>query len=151
MKELRVIYISLSGNTTSFVERLTEHMALWHNVKINATNVYNLVKNDLAFAVEHEPFVIFLPTYLEGGDGVDTGTTEVLTTPLREYVAYQDNYKQCLGVIGSGNRNFNEQYCLTAKQYSEQFGFPVLDTFELRGTQKDIERIADKLVSLIDN
>ena len=150
MKELRVIYISLSGNTASFVKRLSEHMALWHNVKINATNVYNLVKNDVAFSVESEPFVIFLPTYLEGGDGVDTGTTEVLTTPLREYVAYQDNYKHCLGVIGSGNRNFNEQYCLTAKQYSEQFGFPVLDTFELRGTQKDIERIADKLVSLMD-
>lgn len=150
MKELRVIYISLSGNTASFVKRLSEHMALWHDVTIKATNVYNLVKNDLAFAVEHEPFVIFLPTYLEGGDGVDTGTTEVLTTPLRDYMGYQNNYKQCLGVIGSGNRNFNEQYCLTAKQYSEQFSFPVLDTFELRGTQKDIERIADKLVSLMN-
>lgn len=151
MKELRVIYISLSGNTTSFVERLAEHMALWHNVKIKATNVYELVKNDVAFSVESDPFVIFLPTYLEGGDGVETGTTEVLTTPLRDYMSYQNNYKQCLGVIGSGNRNFNEQYCLTAKQYSEQFSFPILDTFELRGTQKDIERIADKLVSLMDN
>ena len=115
MKELRVIYISLSGNTTSFVERLTEHMALWHDVTIKATNVYDLVKNDVAFSVESEPFVIFLPTYLEGGDGVETGTTEVLTTPLRDYMSYQNNYKQCLGVIGSGNRNFNEQYCLTAK------------------------------------
>ena len=151
MKELRVIYISLSGNTASFVKRLSEHMALWHDVTIKATNVYDLVKNDVAFSVESEPFVIFLPTYLEGGDGVETGTTEVLTTPLRDYMSYQNNYKQCLGVIGSGNCNFNEQYCLTAKQYSEQFDFPVLDTFELRGTQKDIERIADKLVSLMDN
>lgn len=151
MKELRVIYISLSGNTASFVKRLSEHMALWHDVTIKATNVYDLVKNDVAFLVESDPFVIFLPTYLEGGDGVETGTTEVLTTPLRDYMSYQNNYKQCLGVIGSGNRNFNEQYCLTAKQYSEQFRFPVLDTFELRGTQKDIERIADKLVSLMDH
>lgn len=150
MKELRVIYISLSGNTASFVKRLAEYMALWRDVTINATNVYDLVKNDVAFSVESEPFVIFLPTYLEGGDGVETGTTEVLTTPLRDYMGYQNNYKQCLGVIGSGNRNFNEQYCLTAKQYSEQFSFPVLDTFELRGTQKDIERIADKLVSLMN-
>ena len=151
MKELRVIYISLSGNTASFVKRLSEHMTLWHDVTIKATNVYDLVKNDVAFSVESEPFAIFLPTYLEGGDGVETGTTEVLTTPLRDYMSYQNNYKQCLGVIGSGNRNFNEQYCLTAKQYGEQFGFPVLDMFELRGTQKDIERIADKLVSLMDN
>lgn len=150
MKELRVIYISLSGNTASFVKRLTEYMSLWYDVTIKATNVYDLVKNDIAFSVEPNPFVIFLPTYLEGGDGIETGTTEVLTTPLRDYMSYQNNYKQCLGVIGSGNRNFNEQYCLTAKQYSEQFDFPVLDTFELRGTQKDIERIADKLVSLMD-
>lgn len=150
MKELRVIYISLSGNTASFVKRLTEYMSLWYDVTIKATNVYDLVKNDIAFSVEPNPFVIFLPTYLEGGDGIETGTTEVLTTPLRDYMSYQNNYKQCLGVIGSGNRNFNEQYCLTAKRYSEQFDFPVLDTFELRGTQKDIERIADKLVSLMD-
>ena len=150
MKELRVIYISLSGNTAGFVKRLTEYMSLWYDVTIKATNVYDLVKNDIAFSVEPNPFVIFLPTYLEGGDGIETGTTEVLTTPLRDYMSYQNNYKQCLGVIGSGNRNFNEQYCLTAKQYSEQFDFPVLDTFELRGTQKDIERIADKLVSLMD-
>ncbi|MFQ7177212.1 MAG: class Ib ribonucleoside-diphosphate reductase assembly flavoprotein NrdI, partial [Streptococcus salivarius] len=39
-------------------------------------------------------------------------------------------------------RNFNNQYCLTAKQYSQRFGFPMLGDFELRGTQSDIERLA---------
>jgi protein involved in ribonucleotide reduction len=44
-------------------------------------------------------------------------------------------------VVGSGNKNFNHQYCLTAKQYAEQFNFPFLADYELRGTQADIERI----------
>ena len=51
------------------------------------------------------------------------------------------------GIIGSGNRNFNEQYCLTAKQYAKRFGFPMLGDFELRGTSADIERLAEIIVN----
>ena len=89
-----------------------------------------------------EPFVALLPTYLEGGNGIDNGDVEILTKPLGDFIAAHDNYKRCFGIIGSGNRNFNNQYCLTAKQYSKRFGFPMLGDFELRGTQSDIERLA---------
>ena len=67
---------------------------------------------------------------------------EILTNPLGDFIAAHDNHKRCFGIIGSGNRNFNNQYCLTAKQYSQRFGFPMLGDFELRGTQSDIERLA---------
>ena len=76
---------------------------------------------------------LFLPTYLEGGNGVDNGDVEILTTPVGDFIAYGDNARKCFGVVGSGNRNFNNQYCLTAKQYSQRFGFPVLADFEMRG------------------
>ncbi|EOS8040498.1 class Ib ribonucleoside-diphosphate reductase assembly flavoprotein NrdI, partial [Enterococcus hirae] len=49
-------------------------------------------------------------------------------------------------VVGSGNKNFNNQYCLTAKQYASQFGFPFLADYELRGTPADVERVYQKLV-----
>ena len=65
------------------------------------------------------------------------GSTEV----MREYLEYEDNFKHCLGVVGSGNKNFNYQYCLTAKQYSEAFKFPFLADYELRGTAADCERV----------
>ena len=42
---------------------------------------------------------------------------------------------------------FNEQYCLTAKQYAKRFGFPMLGDFELRGTSADIERLAEIIVN----
>ncbi|HBC4449400.1 TPA: class Ib ribonucleoside-diphosphate reductase assembly flavoprotein NrdI, partial [Enterococcus faecium] len=53
----------------------------------------------------------------------------------------EDNHKLCLGVVGSGNKNFNNQYCLTAKQYAQRFGFPFLADYELRGTPSDVTRV----------
>ncbi len=61
-----------------------------------------------------------MPTYLDGGNGLDNGDTEILTETLREYLEYEENHILCLGVVGSGNKNFNNQYCLTAKQYAEE-------------------------------
>ena len=81
---------------------------------------------------------------------IDNGYKEILTTPLREYIRYKDNYKKCLGIVGSGNKNFNNQYCLTAKQYSQEFGFPVLYNFELRGLDIDIQKVSSIIETLTD-
>ncbi|MGT2906957.1 class Ib ribonucleoside-diphosphate reductase assembly flavoprotein NrdI [Streptococcus dentiloxodontae] len=139
MSQLTLIYISLSGNTQSFVRRLSDYLSFNHSVKTRQINVKDL--NHETFRIE-ENFVAFLPTYLEGGNGIDSGDVEILTNPLGDFIASHDNYTRCFGIIGSGNRNFNNQYCLTAKQYSERFGFPMLGDFELRGTNADIERLA---------
>ena len=143
MTTLRFVYISLSGNTTSFVKRLSQHLKEKHEaIVIETLDIKESLKSNQSFFAMEGAFVAFLPTYLEGGNGVDTGDQEILTTPLGDFIAFADNYKQCLGIIGSGNRNFNNQYCLTAKQYSQRFGFPVLDNFEMRGMPGDIKRIA---------
>ena len=96
------------------------------------------------------PYVTFLPTYLEGGNGVDNGDVEILTTPVGDFIAYGDNASKCFGVVGSGNRNFNNQYCLTAKQYSQRFGFPVLADFEMRGMLGDIKKVAGIIAELYE-
>ena len=93
-------------------------------------------------------FFAFVPTYLEGGNGVDNGDVEILTEPFREYIRFGENAKKCLGVIGSGNRNFNHQYCLTAKQYAEEFKVPFIADFELRGTTQDVHNIYQKLIEI---
>lgn len=134
---MNIIYISISGNTRSFVKRLTAYAADTYNISINVKEIHE----NSPFEDESEPFFSFVPTYLDGGNGVDNGDTEILTETLREYLDYHGNFRYCLGVVGSGNKNFNHQYCLTAKQYAEKFGFPFLADYELRGTQEDIERI----------
>lgn len=148
MEKIYFVYISLSGNTQSFVRRLTSYLQFHSDLAIEEIHVKDLVKQDIPFYALDAPFVAFLPTYLEGGNGVDNGDVEILTNPLSDFIAHAENDKHCLGVIGFGNRNFNNQYCLTAKQYSERFGFPVLDNVELRGLNNDIERVGSKILNL---
>lgn len=148
MKKITLVYISLSGNTQNFVRRLTTFLQFQTDWQVEEVDIKQLVKDDQPFFELDSPFVAFLPTYLEGGNGVDNGDVEILTNPLGDFIAYGNNANLCLGVVGSGNRNFNNQYCLTAKQYSERFGFPVLDTFELRGLANDIERIGRKIIEV---
>ena len=148
--KIDLIYISLSGNTDSFVKRLRDYLLLNTKIKeVNLLNVKELVKENIPFKEVSNNFVAFLPTYLEGGNGIDNGYKEILTTPLREYIRYKDNYKKCLGIVGSGNKNFNNQYCLTAKQYSQEFGFPVLYNFELRGLDIDIHKVGSIIENLL--
>lgn len=144
---LTLLYISLTGNTKHFVDKLSDYLTSRHQIKIQDLNV-KAFKGEI-FPLE-APVIAFLPTYLEGGNGVDTGDVEILTTPLGNFLAAYDNYKHCLGIVGSGNRNFNHQYCLTAKQYSQRFGFPLLDTFELRGLPTDVVRIGDNIAEVVN-
>lgn len=148
MPKLTLVYISLSGNTQSFVKRLCEQLSTWHNCQVSTINIKE--QKHQTFPVD-QPFVALLPTYLEGGNGIDNGDQEILTIPLGDFIAAHNNVKNCIGIVGSGNRNFNNQYCLTAKQYSERFGFPMLGDFELRGTSSDVERIANIIVETLSN
>ena len=104
------VYISLSGNTESFVCRLSEYL------------------------VGQYPDLMI--------EKIHVKDVEILTTDVADLIAYGNNATKCLGVVGSGNRNFNNQYCLTAKQYSQRFGFPVLADFEMRGMLGDIKKVA---------
>ncbi|EOH92268.1 nrdI protein [Enterococcus haemoperoxidus ATCC BAA-382] len=142
---MRILYISISGNTRSFVKRLVTYASDKYDTQIEVKEIHE----NSVFEDEPMPFFTFVPTYLDGGNGVDNGDTEILTETMREYLDYHCNYHFCLGVIGSGNKNFNNQYCLTAKQYAEKFDFPFLADYELRGTQEDLERVYKILVERI--
>lgn len=147
--KISLVYISLSGNTASFIKRLSAFLQERHeNVEIEQVDIKDMVKEERPFYAMSQSFVAFLPTYLEGGNGLDNGDVEILTNDLGDFIAFEENYKRCFGIVGSGNRNFNNQYCLTAKQYAERFGFPVLDTFELRGLNEDVKRIGLKIEEL---
>ena len=79
MSQLTLVYISLSGNTQSFVKRMSDYLSLNHGIECRQINIKEL--NHETFQVD-EPFVALLPTYLEGGNGVDNGDVEILTNPL---------------------------------------------------------------------
>ncbi|MBA2913915.1 class Ib ribonucleoside-diphosphate reductase assembly flavoprotein NrdI [Limosilactobacillus frumenti] len=147
MTAMNIVYISIEGNTRSFLTRMAAYAKQQHsfnpaNLELNLKEVSDQTEP----AEEKEPFFVFVPTYLDGGDGITSVFTEVMTNSLGEYVAYGHNADHCIGIVGSGNRNFNEQYCLTARKYAKQFNAPFLADYELRGTSQDIEVIYKKLM-----
>lgn len=150
MKKVTFLYISLTGNTESFIKNLKEYFDFFvPSIEIETINIKNDIRDNVKTLPLKQSTIVFLPTYLDGGNGKDSGHTEVLTNPLRSFLRQNGNYTYCLGIVGSGNRNFNNQYCLTAKQYSEEFGFPFLDCFELRGTNEDVKRIAETIKNIL--
>ena len=142
MSTMNIIYISIEGNTRSFLKRLQDFAKQQHliDTKSPLISLKEIGPQD-APAKESKPFFAFVPTYLTGGNGITSGYTEIITNALGEYIEDGDNAKYCVGVVGSGNRNFNEQYCLTARKYAKIFDAPFLDNYEVRGTSADVERI----------
>ncbi|KAF1300776.1 MULTISPECIES: class Ib ribonucleoside-diphosphate reductase assembly flavoprotein NrdI [Enterococcus] len=147
---LTILYISISGNTRSFAQRLQKY-AQEHTADEAPVIQLKEIHENSVLAAETAPFFVFVPTYLEGGNGVDNGDHEILTESMRDYLAFQENYRYCLGVVGSGNKNFNRQYCLTAKQYAQQFQIPFLADYELRGTNEDLKTIYKVLTEAAAN
>ncbi|WP_429949528.1 class Ib ribonucleoside-diphosphate reductase assembly flavoprotein NrdI [Enterococcus sp. AZ101] len=143
---MKILYISISGNTRSFVKRLAEYASKQYAIQIDVQEIHE----NSVFEDEESSFFTFVPTYLVGGNGLDNGDTEILTDTMREYLDFHENFRYCLGVVGSGNKNFNHQYCLTAKQYAQKFNFPFLADYELRGTQEDIEYVLNTLIEATD-
>lgn len=144
---MNILYISIEGNTRSFLTRLQAYSQQQNSFNADLPTItLKEITDQTAPATEAEPFFVFVPTYLDGGNGFDSGVNELMTNPLGEYIRENDNAKNCLGVVGSGNRNFNEQYCLTARMYAYEFKVPFLADYELRGTNQDIEQIYKILV-----
>ncbi|MDD7693201.1 MAG: class Ib ribonucleoside-diphosphate reductase assembly flavoprotein NrdI [Limosilactobacillus sp.] len=142
MAPINIIYTSIEGNTRAFIKRLSAYAEQQH--ALNEDNPLITAKEISDQTIpedEKEPFFVFVPTYLTGGNGIDSGFTEIMTNALGEYIESGDNAQYCVGVVGSGNRNFNEQYCLTARKYAKQFNAPFLADYELRGTSRDAEHI----------
>lgn len=145
---INILFISISGNTRNFVANLQAYAKLQHEQDATSPLIESKEISEASPETqEKEPYFCFVPTYLEGGNGLDNGTQEIMTDALREYIEYKDNAKYCLGIVGSGNKNFNNQYCLTAKQYAEEFNAPFLTDYELRGTDSDVKRVFKVLMT----
>ena len=123
---MKVVYLSVVGNTRRFVDKL---------------GVDALELDDLTVYTEmDEPFILITPTY------------EIEATDLNnDFLETGDNVKYCKGVIGAGNLNFESLYCFTAKDLEEDYGIPLLYTFEFMGSPKDVDEVKRILTELQDS
>lgn len=139
---INLLFMSISGNVRSFANRIQQLSESKHqeNPDFPIIQIKEIHDNS---NVEEEtlPYVVVVPTYLIARQGSSQEDQEIMTESLREYLEDQDSLTNCLGIIGSGNKNFAQLYCLTAIQYTQQFDLPLLADFEMRGNSKEIETI----------
>jgi protein involved in ribonucleotide reduction len=87
-----------------------------------------------------EPFVLVCPTYADGeGRGA-------LPRAVRAFI--NTNHEDIVGVIGTGNRNFGETFCLGAKMVARKCNVPLLHCVELDGNDDDVTKTRERIEAL---
>lgn len=122
-----IYFSSASDNTHRFVSKLPGRSA----------RIPLLTSEDTLRAVS--PFVLVLPTY--GG----TSGKGAVPRQVIKFLNVEGNRRLLRGVIGAGNTNFGDTYCLAADIIAAKCNVPVLYRFELMGTSEDVDRVTQGL------
>jgi protein involved in ribonucleotide reduction len=119
-----IVYFSnYSGFTDKFVMKLG----------LEAVRIPLKTVEAATFEVDTE-FVLVTPTY--GANGRDFVPKQVI-----KFLNNTKNRELLRGVIGSGNRNFLDDYAKAADVVSAKCHVPLLYRFELDGTPDDVDNI----------
>ena len=122
--DARLIYFSSSSdNTHRFVRKL----------HTDSARIPLFTKEPTLQACS--PFVLVLPTY--GG----TAGAGAVPRQVIKFLNNERNRALIRGVIGAGNTNFGETYCLAADIVAAKCSVPLLYRFELMGTSEDVDRV----------
>lgn len=122
-----VYFSSVSGNTKRFIEKLGR----------DADRVPLFPSEDPLVA--SEPYVLVVPTY-GGGDGNGAVPKQVI-----RFLNDERNRSLLRGVIGAGNTNFGEGYCLAGDIIAAKCNVPHLYRFEVFGTPDDVRAVDEGL------
>ncbi|WP_255470917.1 class Ib ribonucleoside-diphosphate reductase assembly flavoprotein NrdI [Pseudarthrobacter sp. B4EP4b] len=122
-----IYFSSASENTSRFVSKLGREVA----------RIPLLPKDAPLLATR--PYVLVVPTY--GGTG---GEGSVPKQVIR-FLNNPQNRQLIRGVIGAGNTNFGDNYCMAGDIIAAKCGVPHLYRFELMGTPDDVTRVNNGL------
>ncbi|MBT2513537.1 class Ib ribonucleoside-diphosphate reductase assembly flavoprotein NrdI [Arthrobacter sp. ISL-30] len=118
-----IYFSSSSENTRRFVEKLGR----------DAARIPLYAKDPPLVA--SEPYVLVVPTY--GG----TGGEGSVPKQVIKFLNNPQNRKLIRGVIGAGNTNFADNYCMAGDIIASKCQVPHLYRFELMGTPEDVLRV----------
>ncbi|GAA3599631.1 class Ib ribonucleoside-diphosphate reductase assembly flavoprotein NrdI [Klugiella xanthotipulae] len=122
-----VYFSSVSGNTRRFVGKLG----------VAADRIPLYPRDEPLQMVE--PYVLIVPTY--GGGPSKAAVPKQVIRFLNDV----GNRALIRGVIGAGNTNFGEAYCLAGDIISRKCAVPHMYRFEVFGTPDDVEIVHNGL------
>lgn len=108
---MKIVYMSLTGNVRSFVE------------KLGSVETLEIISGD---EVIDQPFLLITHSP-DGGE---------IPYEIEDFMeAYSD---LCVGVAASGDRAYGEDYTIVAETISEEYGVPIVHRFEFAGEEDDV-------------
>ncbi|MGX7091916.1 class Ib ribonucleoside-diphosphate reductase assembly flavoprotein NrdI [Hutsoniella sourekii] len=119
-----IVFFSLTGQTRRFVKKLACDQTIE-------------LKSGEEIPKMTQPYLLIVPTYVE----------EVVEVVF-DFLDHGDNASYCKGVCGSGNRNFAQLFCFTAKDIAEDYHIPLLHMFEFQGSENDVAKVEEELKKL---
>ena len=128
-----IYFSSASENTKRFVEKLSS--------KVESVRIPLKWDPETPLLAERQ-YVLVLPTY-GGGEYEKAVPRQVV-----KFLNIQSNRDLIRGVVGTGNTNFGEHYCLAADVVAAKTGVPLLQRVEILGTPDDVEKVIERLEQL---
>lgn len=113
---VQVAYYSITGQTDTFVQK-TGLKA--HKIE-DAYPQYQM----------GGPYILIVPSY-----------QDFMIDTIVDFLTYRDNKQNLIGLIGCGNRNFNDLFAQTAKKISTTLNVPILYLLEFNGTPLDVKNV----------
>ncbi|WP_148238790.1 class Ib ribonucleoside-diphosphate reductase assembly flavoprotein NrdI [Lactobacillus crispatus] len=104
-----IAFYSITGQTERFIKK-TQLSA--HQID-DANPKYDMGKS----------YILIVPSY-----------QDFMMDSVVDFLTYKDNKKNIIGIIGCGNRNFNDLFAQTAKKIAATLKVPILYLLEFSGT-----------------
>jgi len=121
-----VYFSNVSENTHRFMERLVSS-GVAEGVPVSAIRLP--LKGEQP--VIAEDYVLVVPAY-------GTERNNHIPPQVKKFLADATTRSHCVGVVGTGNINFGEEYAVSGDILSHKLQVPLLWKFELSGFDEDI-------------
>lgn len=120
---IKVAYYTITGQTETFILKtgLTAHRISDAHPQFEMGSKY----------------ILIVPSY-----------QDFMMDSIVDFLTYKNNKKNLIGLIGCGNRNFNDLFAQTAKKISTTLNTPILYLLEFNGTPKDVQAVRQIVADL---
>lgn len=113
---VKIAFYTITGQTQRFINKTGLDA---HRIK-DAHPQYQM----------NDKYILILPSY-----------QDFMMDSVVDFLTYKDNKENLLGLIGCGNRNFNDLFAQTAKKISVTLHVPILYLLELSGNSVDVKNV----------